>query len=442
MFLYNRLTINGIDLYLKALHLQPNTDYELSMDIYGGPINIFIAGYGVNKGSGSHYVDFNTEWTHYTFPFSTTDNADGKLSLFTEWGIAFVKKPGEIVPTDIEDTYVDNVALTIKNAPHISLIQGGNFESAKSNAVYSPHWNGEILGMSGRTCGIDIIQDPLNKRNRCLHLPRIAKPNQTFKNLPWKVSCFGWFRNNEEDVSIVNHGSLKSHHLLFVGRGKATLEIDGHIYRASANSLMYLPPKTIFRCTFVKGEGTVYHRIEFIGQSDADTLQKLGLSEPIVRVLPDIPALTTYIDAMQQPSPQSATYFQAISGYLQLLLADLERQLTAGTPRQKHRAVIEGIAQRLRDEPSSALGTAEMAAECGLSECYFITLFKRYMGQTPQQYRLEMLIQKACALLHDTTMSIQEISYASGINDPLYFSRLFRSVQGVSPRDYRKYRRF
>lgn len=86
--------------------------------------------------------------------------------------------------------------------------------------------------------------------------------------------------------------------------------------------------------------------------------------------------------------------------------------------------------------------SAELAEECGLSNCYFITLFKQYTGCSPQQYRLRELVSKACTLLLDTTMTIQKISYTLGIDDPLYFSRLFRSIQGISPRDYRKHRTY
>ena len=42
----------------------------------------------------------------------------------------------------------------------------------------------------------------------------------------------------------------------------------------------------------------------------------------------------------------------------------------------------------------------------------------------------------ACALLASTGHSIQEISNSVGFEDPFYFSRAFKDVKGVSPRQY------
>lgn len=439
MFHYNRFTVDQLDLYLKSLHLKPNTTYELSLDVYGGAINIFISSYGVTDGSGSHYVESNTAWTHYVFPFTTTN--DPALSLFANWGISFVKKPGEVIPTDSEDTYVDNVQLTPRGLPDVQLIPGGDFEHAKNSNIYTPHWNGEVLGASGTMHGVDIVQDPLDRNNRCLFLPRITAHTGYSEQKLWKVNYFAWFKNSEQDISVHNYRPISSHQLLFIGHGEATLEVNDRLYHIGSKSLLYLPPRMLYHCTFHKGRGTVYHRIEFTGGNDTELLRQIGLSDLTIRQIPDVASLTAHIDAMQAPSPQSATYFYAVSGHLQLLLAELEYQLLLATPRQKHRAEIEKIAARLREEPSLPMSTAEMAASCSLSECYFITLFKRYIGQTPQQYRLHELMNKACSLLLDTTMSIQEIAYALGMDDPLYFSRLFRSIQGIAPRDYRKHRR-
>ena len=76
MIRYNRLTSSHMDLYLRGLVLEPRTTYELRMDIYGGPINIFLTSYNIVQGAGSHYVDYNEVWTPHTFSFTTGDNLE------------------------------------------------------------------------------------------------------------------------------------------------------------------------------------------------------------------------------------------------------------------------------------------------------------------------------------------------------------------------------
>lgn len=48
---------------------------------------------------------------------------------------------------------------------------------------------------------------------------------------------------------------------------------------------------------------------------------------------------------------------------------------------------------------------------------------------------------KARELLDDNGVSIADISGATGFDDPAHFSRMFRRVGGISPREYRKFNR-
>ncbi|MFD2875975.1 helix-turn-helix domain-containing protein [Paenibacillus rhizoplanae] len=47
-------------------------------------------------------------------------------------------------------------------------------------------------------------------------------------------------------------------------------------------------------------------------------------------------------------------------------------------------------------------------------------------------------IQRAGHLLDLTELSIKEVGAAVGINDPYYFSRLFKRISGFSPSSYRR----
>ena len=46
-------------------------------------------------------------------------------------------------------------------------------------------------------------------------------------------------------------------------------------------------------------------------------------------------------------------------------------------------------------------------------------------------------IARARALLQHSDMSVTEIAFATGFNEPAYFSRMFRKVTGKPPRSFR-----
>lgn len=87
---------------------------------------------------------------------------------------------------------------------------------------------------------------------------------------------------------------------------------------------------------------------------------------------------------------------------------------------------------------NSALGIAVMAQHFHISETYFSQYFKKSTGQSFSKYLETLRINSACALLRDTSNSIDEISETVGYTSALSFRRAFKKVMGISPSTYRQ----
>jgi len=90
--------------------------------------------------------------------------------------------------------------------------------------------------------------------------------------------------------------------------------------------------------------------------------------------------------------------------------------------------------QQHLDQP---LQVATLAAKANFSPSQFFLLFKRCVGSAPIDYFIRMRIQRAGRLLCDTNLSVKEVAARLGYDDPFYFSRIFKSVNGLAPSDYR-----
>ena len=86
------------------------------------------------------------------------------------------------------------------------------------------------------------------------------------------------------------------------------------------------------------------------------------------------------------------------------------------------------------------LQVATLAEQARVSPSHFFALFKRRIGSAPMDYFTRLRMQRACRLLEDTGLSIKEISSKLGYDDQFYFSRVFKSINGIAPSDYRVYR--
>ncbi|AZK45772.1 response regulator [Paenibacillus lentus] len=72
-----------------------------------------------------------------------------------------------------------------------------------------------------------------------------------------------------------------------------------------------------------------------------------------------------------------------------------------------------------------------------LSREYLMKLFKQQFGFGIHEYMQKVRMDKACVLLNDASLKIQDISEMLGYKDKNYFSKAFRNYYGVSPSEYR-----
>ena len=80
----------------------------------------------------------------------------------------------------------------------------------------------------------------------------------------------------------------------------------------------------------------------------------------------------------------------------------------------------------------------DVADAIGLSPFYFSRLFKKHAGKSFPNYLAEVRIRIATGLLADGSMSITEVAFQAGFQSITAFNKVFRTVVGCTPREYRK----
>jgi transcriptional regulator GlxA family with amidase domain len=97
-----------------------------------------------------------------------------------------------------------------------------------------------------------------------------------------------------------------------------------------------------------------------------------------------------------------------------------------------HENLIEAAAlmEANIEEP---LSLDEIASLVGVSRRQIERLFKRYVGQVPTNYYMDIRLRRARGLLLQTPMSIMEIAVACGFQSPPHFSKCYRNMFGHTP---------
>lgn len=106
-------------------------------------------------------------------------------------------------------------------------------------------------------------------------------------------------------------------------------------------------------------------------------------------------------------------------------------------PLQYQKGILQ-VASYMNQHYTENLPIETLSEMCGISKNYFISAFKKVIGETPHSYLIKLRISKARILLETTDESIQEIAAHCGFQKANTFSSLFKSITGSTPSEYRK----
>lgn len=95
------------------------------------------------------------------------------------------------------------------------------------------------------------------------------------------------------------------------------------------------------------------------------------------------------------------------------------------------------VVQYMEENYAYEITLAELAALIPMSEGQFCRIFKQTMKQSPMQYLMRYRILQSCRLLQDTDKKIGEIANLSGFNNISYFNKVFLTIIGCTPKQYR-----
>lgn len=135
-----------------------------------------------------------------------------------------------------------------------------------------------------------------------------------------------------------------------------------------------------------------------------------------------------------QPEISEQEYFQRLRQLYRKVCNDNVEE----KQEQKSR-MVEEIKDYIRAHYcESDMGLAKVGSEFRVSESYLSTLFKEQSGGNFGDFVETLRIEKACELLQDKTITVNEVAEEVGYNSVQSFRRAFKRVRGVSPKEQRE----
>jgi AraC family transcriptional regulator, transcriptional activator of pobA len=243
------------------------------------------------------------------------------------------------------------------------------------------------------------------------------------------------------DWRIAPHRHPNLHQIFLLSAGAAEIGVDGHRRILPLPAVLSLPRWSVHEFTFAQGtEGFVLTLP--VAEFPAAFAAHSPLAPRLAQwgALPLTPEIAAAMQAISTAHAGAAfdrrPMLQALALQLFCLVA---RSLESARPAALSRSArhMEAFDLLLRGHLRDRWRVADYARELALTATHLNRIARAHSGLPAARYIETRLFHEACRLLAYTRMTIAEVGYQLGFEDPAYFSRAFRRHLGESPRDYR-----
>lgn len=225
--------------------------------------------------------------------------------------------------------------------------------------------------------------------------------------------------------------------LLYCTEGAGVIEVEGRTYRLEASEAFCIPkelrhkyyadqkePWSILWVHF-KGKNVKHfpvHELKVIRIQSRHSMNRLMvLFKLLFRVLERNYTMGNFI---------------YISQVLSLILAEVycREKMDESNVQDRH---VTMVIRYMYQNIDRNLSLEDISQEVKLSKSYLNSLFKTHTSRAPMDFFIHLKMQEACKILKETDFFIYEVSAKLGYADQYYFSRIFKKVMGMSPKDYK-----
>ena len=229
--------------------------------------------------------------------------------------------------------------------------------------------------------------------------------------------------------------------LLYIVSGKGHFYFHGEDRIVYAGRMVLIQPRQEQRYEYFGEDKPEVYWVHFTGSDVKNILRSynIPMDDPIFYSGASSTYSYLFKEMIHELQSCKTGYEDLLTMYLRqiFLLVQRTRQEERPTVSTYIQEEMEFARRYFNEHYNEPISIQEYAESRNMSVCYFQRNFKQIVKHTPMQYLLTIRVNNAASLLETTDYSMAEIAAIVGYEDPLYFSRLFRKIKGVSPRDYR-----
>ena len=126
-----------------------------------------------------------------------------------------------------------------------------------------------------------------------------------------------------------------------------------------------------------------------------------------------------------------------IKACLYALCSEYLTQNKLSEPAEKNATLMSSIVEYIEENYKKNITLAGMAESLGYEDCYFSRIFNKLFSMNFTDYINVYRFNAACDILTESDMSMTDVAYESGFQSIRSFNSIFKSLSGMTPKEYR-----
>lgn len=248
----------------------------------------------------------------------------------------------------------------------------------------------------------------------------------------------------EATQSHASHrGGLPSYLLFLVNKGSGTLQYDGISHHLESGNcvfidcmLPYAHTPTIgnlWQLQWIHFSGASMHEIyaKYVSRGGSPVFSPVNIDD-YSTLLSEILFLASADDYIRDMRIN-----EKIAVLLTLIMSESwqpDNHSRSGLKRHS----LHAIKAYLDEHYQEKITLDQLSEQFYINKFYLTHVFHEQFGTTILAYLDHVRVSHAKHLLRFSSMTVEEIGAAVGINESGYFNRVFKKVEGVTPGEYRK----
>ena len=241
------------------------------------------------------------------------------------------------------------------------------------------------------------------------------------------------------------HNAREGYHLHVVLSGKGLLRVRGREYRIHKGQMFLLKDREDVFYQADLEDPWYYVWITYCGEHARRYMIYAGFTEDVYVQDCNIDPMEFFnlvTEILERPHLNTSSEIYRMSLAIRFLSLAIESWEKSGdASRQKSGLTVEDYvhyAIRFMESNYSDVKISDLADYIGINRTYLSAIFREKMHQSPQEYLMQVRMDKSRELLIKTDVPIYVVAKEVGYQDQMAFSKIFRKKYGLSPEQYRK----